>query len=187
MFGRIFSVVAVAAAMSLSALTGTAGAAAADVPEDARVAAVEDGSTGAEQISKEEYLRRAANAGISLSPAETNGIKASAVNCWAWDAWKNAKNRNGDLLWTSHHRPNWCGDGQWIRVHAFTERWGETHFLGWTDKGLTQQGEMYGVNWSEYKSWSQRKFCLFDYLGCVEESNPYHNTSVFPNGGTRWN
>ena len=190
MFVRIVSTIGAAAAIAALTLTGTASASqdALDrVPVELRMAKVVNGSEPVVQVDKQTYLRGAEKAGVTLTEAEKADVNAAATVCWGWDGWRRGTNALGGALWTSHHKMNWCGDGSWIRVHAYTERWGETHTVGWTDKGLTQQGQQYGVNWNQYNSWTQRKFCLVPYFECIQEANPYHNTTAFPNGATRWN
>lgn len=154
------------------------------VPVEAQVARVITGSTPAVRIDRSTYLAGAVKAGVGADALAAVGPTAT---CWRWDAWRLGENVWGADLWKSHHRMNWCGDGAWIRTQAYTERWGETFWPGWNDKGLTQSGQQYGVGWNQYNSWTQRKFCYVEYFSCVQESNPYHNTTAFPNGGVRWN
>lgn len=190
---QVITTATAVAALAIAALAGTASAApetegaSGQIPEEARVVKVVEGTDPVGQIDKQEFVRRAEKAGVPLTETQLEEIAPAEVACWNWDAWRSAQNRNGDDLWKSHHRVNWCGDGSWIRVHAYVDRWGETFMAGWNDKGLTQEGDRYGVNWDQYNSWSQRKFCLVEYLNCVWESNPYTNVTVFPNGSTRWN
>jgi hypothetical protein len=190
MFVRILSSVSAAAAIAALVLTGTASASGDTVdrvPLGAKVAKVADGAEPVVQLDKQAYLRGAEQVGAALTEAQKADVNAAAVTCWSWDAWRKGYNVFGNQLWTSHHKMNWCGDGSWVRVHAYTERWGETHWVGWNDKGVTQQGQQYGVNWNQYNSWTQRKFCYVEYFDCVQESNPYHNTTAFPNGAAQWN
>lgn len=158
----------------------------AKIPDKARVTEVVSGRTPAVRISKATYLAGAKKAGAVVTATQQRSITAS-TSCWRWDAWRSGQNVFGATMWKSHHRVNWCGDWSWIRVHAYTERWGETFFPGWKDKGLVQSGGRYGVNWNQYQSWTQRKFCYVEYFSCIQESNPYTNTTVFPNGAGRYN
>ncbi len=188
---RIAGVLAAAGLIGLVAPTAgaapsKAGGDAGSIPVNAQVARVVDGSTPVVEISKETYLAGATKAKGTLSATEREAIVA-ATSCWRWDAYRLGENVWGADLWKSHHRVNWCGDWSWIRTHAYTERWGETFWIGWGDKGITQQGSRYGVGWNQYQSWTQRKFCYVQYYACVQEANPYHNTSVFPNGAGQWN
>lgn len=189
MLARLLSA-ATAVAASMVLIGGPASAAedtASRVPLEARVTAVVDGSDPVVRIDKQEFLQGAEKAGRRLSEREKADLGTLAITCWSWDAWRRGYNVFGNALWTSHHRAQWCGDGSWVRTYAYTERWGETHWVGWNDKGLTQQGQQYGVNWNQYNSWTQRKFCYVEYFSCIQEANPYHNTTVFPNGTVRWN
>ncbi|GAA3858815.1 hypothetical protein GCM10022243_25550 [Saccharothrix violaceirubra] len=187
MLKRLLSTATAIAALGVLVLGGNASAAPdPTVPEEAQVATFVEGSEEASPLAKSDYIAGAAANGQALTQLQKDDLNSAAVTCWSWDAWRQAKNVFGARLWTSHHRVKWCGDGSWIRAHAYTERWGETHWIGWTDKGLTQSGQQYGVNWNRYNSWTQRKFCYVDYFNCIQESNPYHNTTVFPNGKGQW-
>lgn len=154
--------------------------------EAARMVSVEEGSAPVKAIDKTTYLSGAKQAGVDISTTQREAIMA-ATSCWSWDAWRSGKNLLGNTLWKAHHVVNWCGDGTWVRSHAYTSRWGETIFPGWNYKGVEQSGQRYGVNWNQYNSWSQFKFCLVEYFNCVQEAHPYHNTTVLPNGAGRWN
>ncbi len=156
------------------------------IPVAAQMATETAGSEPPIVISKQDFLNGAAKAGVDVSKSAEFGIMATTV-CYSWNAWREGKNIFGTRLWRSNHRVKWCGDGSWIRSYAYTERWGETFMPGWNDKGLTQSGQQYGVGWNQYNSWTQRKFCLVEYFSCVQEANPYHNTTVYPNGAGRWN
>lgn len=175
------------ATMAPTAASATpAGSGKGQMPDEAKVARVVEGQTPTVEISKAEFLAGAQKEGKVLTETQRAEV-AAATSCWRWDAWRLGENIVGVDLWKSHHRVNWCGDGSWIRSHAYTERWGETFFPGWKDKGLTQSGQRYGVNWNQYQSWTQRKFCYVEYFSCIQEANPYHNTTVWPNGAGQWN
>jgi hypothetical protein len=190
MTSRLLAAAAAVAAVVTGALAGTASAAPAaaePIPEAVRMTTIVDGSEPVAQISPQTYIERAERAGVPLTSAERDAITASQT-CWSWDAWRSAQNMFGNTLWRNHHRVNWCGDGSWIRVHAYVEHWAETFAPGWNaDQNLEQVGDRYGVNWNQYQSWSQRRFCLIQYFNCVQEAHPYHNVTVFPNGATKWN
>ena len=155
------------------------------VPVAAQAARVVDGAAPPVAISKDQYLVAAAEAGVSLSSNEQD-LVALATSCWRWDAYKKYENAWGADLVTSHHRVNWCGDGRYIRVHAFTERWGTTHWPGWNYQGVTSKSQRYGVGWNQYRSTTQNKFCYINFYDCVQEKNPYHSTIAYPNGAANW-
>jgi len=184
---RKFAIILVSGAFLAGATAATASAEPAAVPAKYRLATIESGVTPKVKVNKRVYAAGAKRAGKALTSAEKGTISAAAVSCWSWDAWKTGKSLVGLTLWKSHHRVNWCGDGSWIRSHAYTERWGETFAPGWNDKGVEQQGSRYGVNWNQYNSWTQHKFCFVSYFSCVQEAHPYHNTTVWPNGAGQWN
>ncbi len=191
MFARLMTTAVAVAALAVGTLTGTASAAPSGtsgaIPEAARMVKTTTGTSPVVPLDKQEYVQRAAKAGVTLSQADLAAISPATVACWAWDAWQSGSNVFGNTLWKTHHRVNWCGDWSWIRDHAYVDRWGETFFPGWGDKGIEQQGERYGVNWNQYNSWTQRKFCLVQYFDCVQEAHPYANVTVWPNGAGNWN
>jgi hypothetical protein len=184
---RRFAVAVVAGTLSVGVVTTTAAAQPRAVPEKYRMAQIDQGTTPTVKVDKKAFIAGAKRAGQPLTATAQREIAAAAVSCWAWDAWKTGKSLVGLTLWKSHHRVNWCGDGSWIRSHAYTERWGETFAPGWNDKGIEQQGSRYGVNWNQFNSWTQHKFCFVSYFSCIQEAHPYHNTTVWPNGAGQWN
>lgn len=155
------------------------------VPLAAQPARVVEGSVPPVAVSKEQYLAAAEEAGVSLTAGEQE-LVALATSCWRWDAYKRYENVWGADLVTSHHRVNWCGDGRYIRTHAYTERWGTTHWIGWRYEGVTSKSQRYGVGWNQYRSTTQNKFCYINFYGCVQEKNPYHSTIAYPNGAANW-
>lgn len=173
----------------LFSLAGPASATPVDLNgiNNARMVRTVQGATPKVKVDKDVYIARATKAGATVTPAQERAIRAASVSCWSWDAWQAGLNIWGATVWKSHHRVNWCGDGSWIRSHAYTDRWGDSTALGWTDEGLTQKGNRYGVNWNQYNSWTQRKFCLVKYFSCIQEANPYTNTTVLPNGAGWFN
>ncbi|MEV6104258.1 hypothetical protein AB0M28_06005 [Streptomyces sp. NPDC051940] len=90
-------------------------------PDDARMARMVDEDEPAVEVDKQEYIDAASEAGNALTADQQAELTAGDIQCWSRDVPRSGYSAAGVKLWTSHHRVNWCGDGEWIREHALLQ------------------------------------------------------------------
>ncbi len=98
------------------------------------------------------------------APAPAAGVTADSTTCWYFDDYRYGKNIFGGTLFTFHTRTNWCGDGSWVRLYAYTTADAST-VVGWAYYGLTQNYDQYGVDWNQFRSVRQGQFCIINCIG----------------------
>lgn len=184
------SLVAVAAGLGAVAVPASASvspsatAARDSVPPAARVVKVERPTYAPVRESVSAFLAKAARDGHPLSAqvARQLSVSPASTSCWYWNDWRKGTNVFGATMWQFNVEPNWCGDGTWIRSHAYTNTWGTTSWLGWEYKGVIQSSDHYGVNWNIYEAIRQGSFCYINFYSCVQNQYPYVDVEVGARG-----
>lgn len=185
---RALLAVATAVALGIGVLAATpagaapAGGRTAQIPKNAQIASVQVIRGTPQQVTKQQELTRAQNAGV---PTTTLAQIAAPTtySCWYWDTQVYYKNPVKQVILRFHVEPNWCTTGYWLASPVYTDTWANVNIPGWS---YTHTGgwTKYGAGWNIYITHQDGHFCFASYFGCIQNKYPWIEDEVGPGSAT---
>jgi hypothetical protein len=111
-------------------------------------------------------------------------VKAAvaATYCWSWTPAEKGTNVFGGTVWQYNQGLYWCGNGSWITYRAASNNYPSALGIGWDFKGNGSYWNQGGEGYNLWTHWNQGHFCLASYFGCVQNSYPWIQSTVYANG-----
>lgn len=106
----------------------------------------------------------------------------AATTCWSWTPWEKGTNAFGGTVWQYNQGLYWCGNGSGITYRAASNDYPSALGIGWSFSGNLGYWNQGGQGYNLWTHWNQGHFCLASYFGCVQNSYPWIQSTVYGNG-----
>jgi len=129
---------------------------------------------------------------VPVTPAAAKAIRSAnatpaSTKCYEWQPYVYIENGLGENLAHFYQHIYWCENGSIITYHGPGEPFGAVQGTFWEYKGLLSKVSSGGSGSSFWQLFSQGNFCLdIPGAGCVEYWQPWIRTTVYGNGGYKW-